>query len=58
MPGDRLFVAAQPCERPGARRAGIGHRLERREGFRGDNEKGFRRIQITDGFREVRAVNV
>ena len=58
MLGDRLFVAAQTFEQPVARRVGVGHRLQRREGFRRDDEKRFRRIEIADGFREVGAINV
>ena len=34
MLGDGLFVAAETRQRPVASRVGVGHRLQRREGFR------------------------
>ena len=58
MLGDRLFVAAETCERPVARGVRVGHRLQRREGFRRDDEERFRRVEIADGLREVGAVDV
>ena len=52
------FVAAETRERPVARRVGVGHRLQRREGLRRDDEEGLRWIEIADGFREVGAIDV
>ena len=55
---DRLLVIAQASEGPGASRLGIGHRFQCGEGFRSDNEKRLRRIEILHGFHEVGAVHV
>src|SRR6516162_1819857 len=46
MPGDRLFVAAQTRERPGARRARVSHRLQRSEGLRRDDKEGLRCVEV------------
>ena len=37
---------------------GVGHRLQRREGFRRDDEQRLRRIEVVDGLREVGAIDV
>ena len=37
---------------------GIRHRLQGRERFRGDDEKGLRRVETLDGFGEVGTVDV
>ena len=58
MLGDGRFVAPETREQPVARRVGVGHRLQRREGFRRDDEQGLRRVEVTDGFREVGAIDV
>ena len=41
--GHGFFVAAQTRQRPGASGVGVGHRFERRERFRGDDEERLRR---------------
>ena len=56
--GDRFLVAAQTRQRPGASGVRVGHRLERRERFRGDNEERLGRIEIADGFGEVGAIDI
>ena len=48
----------QTLQRPRASGAGVGHRLERREGLRGDDEQRLGRIEIADGFGEVGAVDI
>ena len=58
MPGDRLGIAAKAPERPIARALRVGHRLQRREGLRGDDEQRFRRIEIARRFDEIGAVDV
>ena len=58
MLGDGLFVTAEARQQPGAGGVGVGHRLQRRERFRGDDEERFRRIEITDRFSEIGAVDV
>ena len=58
VPGDGLFVAAQGLEQPRARRVGIGHGFERREGFRGNDEQSLGRIETLHSFREIGAVDV
>ena len=45
-------------QRPLARGAGVGHRLQRREGLGRHDEEGLRRIEIADRFGEVGAVDV
>ena len=37
---------------------GVGHRLQGREGLRGDDEQRFRRIEIVDRFGEIGAIDV
>ena len=37
---------------------GVGHRLERRERLRGDDEQRLRRIEVAGGLGEVGAVDV
>jgi hypothetical protein len=37
---------------------GIRHSFQRRECFGGDDEKRFRRIEIADSFRKVRAIDI
>ena len=56
--GDRLFVAAETLQRPVASRVRVGHRLQRREGFRRNDEERFRWIEIAGRFREVGAIDV
>ena len=58
MLGHGLFVAAEPCERPVARRVGVGHRLQRGEGLGGDDEQGLRRVEVADGLGEIGAVDI
>jgi hypothetical protein len=53
-----FVVAAQALEQPFARALGVGHGLQRRECFRGDDEQRFRRIEIAGCFHEVDAVHV
>ena len=56
--GDRGGIASQLVHRPGAGRMGVGHRLQRGEGLRRDDEERVGGIQIGDGFGEVGAVHV
>ncbi len=58
MPGDRLFVAPETGERPGARRTRIGHRLQGRKGFRRDDKQGLRRVEVAHRFGEIGAVDI
>src|SRR5580704_3830597 len=58
MFGDRFFVTPQTSERPSASRMGVGHGLERREGFRRNYEKGLLWTPVAYGFREVCAIDV
>ena len=58
MLGDSLGVAAKAAERPIARAVRVGHRLERREGLRGDDEQRFRRIEIARRLDEIGAIDV
>ena len=58
MPGDCLGVAAKAPERPFARALRVRHRLQRREGLRGDDEQRFRRIEIARRLDEIGAVDV
>ena len=55
--GDRRLVP-QGAQAPGARRAGVGHRLEGREGLRRDDEQRLRRVEVAGGLGEVGAVDV
>ena len=58
MLGHRLDVTAESRQRPVARRVGIGHRLERGEGLRGDDEECLGRIQIADRLGEIGAIDI
>ena len=51
-------VAAERPQRPVARGRGVGHRLQRREGLRRDDEQRLRRIEVVGRFHEVGAVDV
>ena len=51
-------VTSEGGEQPVAGRVGVGHRLQRGEGLGGDDEQGFLRIEVADGFREVGAVDI
>ena len=53
-----FFVAAETRDGPRAGRVGVGHGLQGGERFRRYDEQRFRRIEITNGFRKVGAVNV
>ena len=55
---DRLRVAAQRRQRPVARRVRVGHRLERRERLRRDDEQRLGRVEIARRLGEVGAVDV
>src|SRR5712691_2485216 len=57
MPGNRL-LAAQGLDTPGTSRTGVGERLLRGEGFGANDEERLCRVEITDGFHELVAVNV
>ncbi len=56
--GDRLLLAAQTGQQPLAGGAGVGHRLQRGEGLRGDHEERLRRVEVARGLGEVGAVDV
>ena len=56
--GDRLLVAAQAVQQPVARGVRVGHRLQRREGLRRDDEQRLGRIEVAHRFGEVGAVDV
>ena len=58
MAGDGLGVFAQSLQQPVARALGIGHGLQRRKGFRGDDEERFSRVQVAGGFDEINAVHI
>ena len=58
MLGDGFGVASKARQRPVARRVGVGHRLQRREGLRGDDEQRLRRIEVARRLGEVGAVDV
>ena len=45
-------------QRPGARRAGVGHRLQRGEGLRRDDEQRLGRVEVAGRLGEVGAVDV
>ena len=49
---------AEPGQRPIPRGVGVGHRLQRREGLRGDDEQRLRRIEVAGRLGEVGAVDV
>src|SRR5208282_99916 len=55
---DRLFVASKSGERPGPGGLGVGHCLQRGEGFRRDDEECFRWIEVLNGLCEVGAVDI
>ncbi len=48
----------QPGQHPLARGAGVGHRLQRGEGLRGDHEERLRGVEVAGGLGEVGAVDV
>ena len=52
------FRIAQFRQAPLPGRLGVGHRFDRRERFRGDDEQRFLRIQIVHRFGEIAAVDV
>ncbi len=54
----RVRVAAEPGQRPFARRVRVGHRLERREGLRRHDEQRLGGIEVLHGLGEVGAVDV
>ena len=58
MLGDRLAVAAEPRQQPPARALGVGHRLQRGEGLRRDDEKRFRRVQVAGRLHEIGPIDV
>ncbi len=58
VPGHGRAVAAQARQQPVAGGLGVGHRLQRGEGLRGDDEQRFRRVEIAHGLGEVGAVDV
>ena len=58
MLGDGGLIAAKPLQSPCARGVGVGHGLERGEGFGGDEEEGFVGAEVADGFDEVGAIDV
>ena len=58
MFGDSLGVASKAAKRPIARAFGVGHRLQRREGLRADDEQRFRRIEIPSRLHEIAAIDV
>ena len=55
---DRRLVAAEAGQRPLAGGAGVGHRLQRREGLRGDDEQGLLGVEVAGRLDEVGAVDV
>ena len=57
VPAHRPLVAER-AQAPGARRMGVGQRLERREGLRADDEQRLLGIEVARGFLEVGAVDV
>jgi len=58
MPGNGLAVAAEAIKQPSASALGVGHRFQRREGLRRDDEKGFRRMRSRVASTKIGAVNV
>ena len=58
MPGHRLRIAAQSAEGPVTRRMRIGHRLQRREGLRRDDEQRLGRVELARRLDEIGAVDV
>src|SRR5262249_62050619 len=58
MLSDCLGIAAKAPERPFACALRVRHGLQRREGFRGDDEQRFRRIEIARRLDEVGAIDV
>jgi hypothetical protein len=58
MPGDRFGFAAEAAQRPIARALRVGHRLQRGEGLRGDDEQRFRSIQIARRFDKIGAIDI
>src|SRR5262249_58522038 len=51
-------VATETGERPGARAMRVGHRLERCEGLRRDDEQRLRRIEIACRLDEIAAIDI
>ena len=58
MLGHRFNVAAETLQQPVARAVRVGHRFQRRECLRGDDEKRFLGIEIEGCFDYVGAVDV
>ena len=54
---DRL-VAAEPAQQPLSRRVGVGHGLERREGFRRNDEQRLPGIEVARRFDEIGPIDV
>src|SRR2546423_4143750 len=55
---DRFGIAAEAAQRPIARALRVGNRLKRGEGFRGDDERRLRRIEVARRLDEIRSVDV
>ena len=53
-----LLISAQPLQQPGAGAFRVGHRFLGREGFGGNDEQGFRRVEVVGCFHEINAVHV
>ena len=58
MFGDRLDILIQCPEQPFACALCIGHRLERGEGLRGDDEERFSGIEIAASFCEIGPIDI
>ena len=58
MPGHGLGVAAEGLEQPRTRALRVGHRLQRGERLRGDDDERLRRVEVEDRFGEIGAVDV
>jgi hypothetical protein len=52
------FLVTQRAQTPLARGLRVGHRLERRERFRRDDEERFRGFEVASRFSEIGAVDV
>lgn len=55
---DGTLIASEPPHGPIPSRAGIGHRLQGREGLGGDDEEGFCRIEVARRFREICPIDI
>ena len=55
---DRRLAAAEAAQQPRPRGTGVGHGLQRREGLGRHDEERRRRIEITDRFAKIGAVDV